>query len=173
MALTTQFVKLSINGVVLCIKSFPDLDPHGNPDQIEVTDLCDEYHKYIDGLKNYADDLEFTANYDETKFGTYDVKEYDSTADYAVGDLARHEGKTFKCKTAITGGEAWTSSHWEDTVVELLLCNASNDTAGKNGKFTISACDLSVRLTGGGVGDVMEMVYVVRPRSGITFSTVA
>ena len=70
MALSTQFVKLKIDGTVYCIKSFPDIDPHGNPDQVEITDLCDEYHKNMDGLKNYADDLEFTANYDEAKFNT-------------------------------------------------------------------------------------------------------
>ena len=173
MPLTTQFVKLSINGTILCIKSFPDIDPNGSPDQIEVTTLCDEYHQYINGLKNYADDLEFTANYDEATFGAYDVQEYDATADYALGDLARHEGKTYKCTSAITGGEAWNSSHWADTVVEILLCNASTDESGKNGKFTISACDVSVRLTGAGVGDALEMVYVIKPRSDIAFSTVA
>lgn len=70
MALTTQYVKLKIDNVVYCIKDFPDIDPHGEPDQVEVTDLCDEFHQYIDGLKNYADALEFTANYDEAKFGT-------------------------------------------------------------------------------------------------------
>ena len=70
MALTTQFVKLKIDSVVYCIKSFPDIDPHGNPDQVETTTLCDEFHTNIDGLKNYADDLEFTANYDESIFNT-------------------------------------------------------------------------------------------------------
>ncbi len=69
-ALTTQFVKLKIGSTIYCIKDFPDIDPHGNPDQVETTTLCDEFHQYIDGLKNYADDLEFTANYDEAKFAT-------------------------------------------------------------------------------------------------------
>ena len=70
MPLTTQFVKLKIDSTIYCIKDFPDIDPHGNPDQVEITDLCDEFHKNISGLKNYADDLEFTANYDEAKFNT-------------------------------------------------------------------------------------------------------
>ena len=172
MALTTQFVKLSINSTILCVKSFPDIDPHGNPDQVEITTLCDEYHQYIDGLKNYADALEFTANYDEALFNTYNVQEYDSTSTYAVGDLARHEGKTFKCKTAISTAEAWTSAHWEDVVVEILLCSGTSDTTGANGKFSISACDISVRLSGAGVGDVLEMVYVISPKSAITFAQV-
>ena len=46
-----------------CIKEFPDLDTKNDPDQVETTTLCDEYHEFIDGLKNYGDDLEFTANY--------------------------------------------------------------------------------------------------------------
>ena len=68
--LTTQFVKLKIDSTTYCIKSFPDIDPHGNPDQVEITDLCSTFHEYMDGLKNYADDLEFTANYDEAIFNT-------------------------------------------------------------------------------------------------------
>ena len=173
MALTTQNIKLKINATVLCIKSFPDIDPHGNPDQIEVTDLCSEFHEYIDGLKNYADDLEFTANYDEDKFNAFNVQEYDSTSTYALGDLVRHEGKTYKCTTAISTAEAWDASHWGDVGVDLLLCEDANDSTGKNGKFSISACDLSVRLSGAGVGDVLEMVYVIRPRSAITFTSVS
>ena len=53
-----------------CIKSFPDLDTKVEPDQIEITTLCDEYHEYIDGLKNRGDDLEFTANYVKGTFDT-------------------------------------------------------------------------------------------------------
>ena len=173
MALTTQFVKLSIGGTILCIKSFPDIDPHGNPDQIEVTDLCDEYHKYIDGLENYADELEFTANYDEALFGTYGViAEYNSSSTYALNALCRHEGAVYKCNTANTTG-AWNSEKWNAVAVIILLCENANDTTGKNGKFTITKADIYVRLSGAGVGDVMEMVYVVKPKSAITFATVA
>lgn len=173
MALTTQFVKLSIGGAIICIKSFPDIDVSGNPDQIEVTDLCDEYHKYIDGLKNYADDLEFTANYDETLFGTYGgIAEYDSSTTYALNALCRHEGVVYKCNTASTTG-AWDSEKWDAVTVTILLCESANDTAGKNGKFTITKANISARLSGGGVGDVMEMVYIIKPKSAITFATVS
>lgn len=136
MALSTQYVKLKIDNVVYCIKSFPDIDPHGNPDQVEVTDLCDEYHEYIDGLKNYADDLEFTANYDEAKFNTLN----------AIG-----------------------STH---KAVDVLLCSGASDETGANGKFSMTEAEISVRLTGAGVGDALEMVIVVRPKSAITFATV-
>ena len=136
MALSTQYVKLQIGNVTYCIKSFPDIDPHGNPDQIEVTDLCDSHHEYIEGLKNYGDDLEFTANYDEAKFGTLN---------------------------ALTG---------DDNEVAVLLCEGEDDTTGKNGKFTMTG-EVSVRLNGGGVGDVMEMTIVIKPKSEITFAQVS
>lgn len=55
---------------VCCIKNFPDLDTKVEPDQVEVTTMCDEYHEYIDGLKNRGDDLEFTANYIKSDFDT-------------------------------------------------------------------------------------------------------
>ena len=136
MALTTQFIKLKIDSTTYCIKSFPDIDPHGNPDQVETTTLCDEFHQNIDGLKNYADALEFTANYDEAIFNT--INGY---------------GTTLKA-------------------VEILLCSSSADTTGANGKFSITSAEVSVRLTGAGVGDVLEMVFVIKPKSAITFASV-
>jgi len=136
MPVSTQFIKLKIDSTVYCIKSFPDIDPHGNPDQVEVTTLCDEYHKNIDGFKNYADDLEFTANYDEAIFNT--LNGY---------------GSTLKA-------------------VDVLLCSSSADTTGANGKFSISSAEIAVRLSGAGVGDALEMVIVVKPKSAIQFSQV-
>ena len=135
-ALSTQFVKLKIDNVVYCIKSFPDIDPHGNPDQIETTDLCDEFHTFMDGLKNYADDLEFTANYDEAKFDTLN----------AIGTTRKP--------------------------VDILLCNSNSDETGANGKFSMTEAEIAVRLNGGGVGDVLEMTIVVKPKSAITFTSV-
>lgn len=135
-ALSTQFVKLKIDNVVYCIKSFPDIDPHGNPDQLEITDLCSEFHEYKDGLKNYADDLEFPANYDEAKFQTLN----------AIGTTRK--------------------------AVDVLLCNGKDDETGANGKFSMTEAEIAVRLNGGGVGDVMEMTIVVKPKSAITFSVV-
>lgn len=137
MALSTQYVKLKIDSTVYCIKSFPDIDPHGSPDQIEVTDLCDDYHEYIEGLKNYGDDLEFTANYDEDKFNTLNGF-----------------GTTQKA-------------------VEVLLCSSSSDVTGANGKFSIANAEIAVRLAGAGVGDALEMVIVVKPKSAITFASVS
>ena len=137
MALTTQFVKLKIDATVYCIKDFPDIDPYGNPDQVETTTLCDEFHQFVDGLKNYGDDLEFTANYDEAVFNT--LNGYGTT----------------------------------QKAVEILLCSSSSDTTGANGKFSIANAEISVRLSGAGVGDALEMVIVVKPKSEITFASVS
>lgn len=40
---------------------------------------------------------------------------YSASADYAVGDLVIHDERLYKCTTAITGGEAWNSAHWQLT----------------------------------------------------------
>ena len=91
----------------------------------------------MDGLKNFADDLEFTANYDEAKFGTLN----------AIGTTHK--------------------------AVDILLCSSSSDETGANGKFSMTEAEIAVRLNGGGVGDVLEMTIVVKPKSAITFATVA
>jgi len=137
MALSTQYVKLKIDSTIYCIKDFPDLDPHGEVDQVETTTLCDEYHQNVDGLKNYPDDLEFTANYDEANFNTLN----------SIGDTLK--------------------------AVDVLLCSSSSDETGANGKFSISSAKVSVRLAGAGVGDALEMVIRVRPKSPIVFSQVS
>jgi predicted esterase len=37
---------------------------------------------------------------------------YSSSATYAVGDYCIHDGGLYRCTTAITTAEAWTSGHW-------------------------------------------------------------
>lgn len=48
------------------VDSFPDLG--GSKDKIEVTNLSDSCHRYIDGIDNYGDTLTFTAYFDKTEF---------------------------------------------------------------------------------------------------------
>jgi hypothetical protein len=75
MAQSTQGVQLvhSTDGTsyskVICIKDFPDID-NNQPDQVEITTLCDDEHKNIDGLITLPDELSFTANYDDTDYAT-------------------------------------------------------------------------------------------------------
>lgn len=181
MALTTQYIRLLFTGLeiltddsgIRCIKDFPEINPNGEPDQIEITTLCDEYHQFIDGLKNFAEPLEFTANYEETVFGYLNsIMEYDPTSSYDEGDVVRKDGVVYQCNTDSTTG-AWNNSKWDAVVVELLICDGKNDFTGKNGKFSISKADISVKLVGAGVGDVLEMTYVIKPKGDITFSVVA
>ena len=42
------------------IKSTPAIDI--NPAKLQVTNLVDQYHRYIDGVKDVGDDFPFTAN---------------------------------------------------------------------------------------------------------------
>ena len=42
------------------IKGTPAIDI--NPNKIEVTDLSDEYRRYVDGVKDVGDSFDFTAN---------------------------------------------------------------------------------------------------------------
>ena len=42
---------------------------------------------------------------------------YSASSTYAVGDFCYYDGTLYRCKTAITTGEAWTAAHWEATTV--------------------------------------------------------
>lgn len=112
-----------------CIKSIPDLDIKGDPDQIETTTLCDEYHEYIDGLKNYGDDLEFTANYIK---GDFDVI------------------------NALSGTHQFA-----------IYFNTGSSFDGDNGKFYVDG-EISARINGTGVGDVVEMTIVIKPKTELS-----
>lgn len=37
---------------------------------------------------------------------------YSASATYALGDFVTHDGKIYKCTTAITTAETWTAGHW-------------------------------------------------------------
>lgn len=39
---------------------------------------------------------------------------YSTSAVYSVGSYAWYDGKLYKCTTAITSGETWTSAHWTE-----------------------------------------------------------
>lgn len=42
---------------------------------------------------------------------------YSSTSTYNVGDYVWYNGSLYRCKTAITTGEAWTAAHWTAAVL--------------------------------------------------------
>jgi hypothetical protein len=49
---------------------------------------------------------------DKQSLGNNTPAEYSTSADYAVGDYCSKSGTVYRCTTAITGGETWTSGHW-------------------------------------------------------------
>lgn len=51
---------------IVNVEDFPDLG--GEKDKIEVTNLGDASHRYIDGIDNYGDTLTFNVFYDKTEF---------------------------------------------------------------------------------------------------------
>lgn len=65
---TTYAQITDANSDVLCAIDYPDLDVDADPDQVETTTLCDEAHEYIDGLKNYPDEIEFGMNYTKAAY---------------------------------------------------------------------------------------------------------
>jgi hypothetical protein len=112
-----------------CIKDFPDLSTKVEPDQIETTTLCDEYHEFIDGLKNYGDDLEFTANYVKADYDTIN---------------------------ALSGTQQFA-----------IYFNSGDSFDGDNGKFYFGG-EVSARVSGTGVGEVIEMVISVKIKEALS-----
>ena len=46
---------------------------------------------------------------------------YSTSATYALNQLCVHNGKLYRCTTAITTVEAWTAAHWTEATVEDVL----------------------------------------------------
>ena len=47
--------------------------------------------------------------------------EYSAAQTYALGDYCTHDGKLYRCTTAIIESEAWTDAHWTETSVSAEL----------------------------------------------------
>lgn len=82
----------------LCINEYPDLG-NEQPDQVEITTLCDDAHEFMDGLKNRPEELGFPCNYTKalyTAVNTVKSSQDEDEGDYwAVhfGDLTGTDGK--------------------------------------------------------------------------------
>lgn len=50
------------------LQEIPDLG--GETEAIEITNLADDAHMYMDGIKNYGDSIPFKFLYDKTQFET-------------------------------------------------------------------------------------------------------
>ena len=55
---------------------------------------------------------------------------YSTSSAYAVGAYCIYQGNLYRCKTAIgSGGEAWTSGHWDQVSVGTELTTLNNQIA--------------------------------------------
>lgn len=61
---------------------------------------------------------------------------YSTSAVYAVGSYAWYDGKLYRCTTAITSGETWTSAHW--TLANLGSDVSDLKSALGNGHYSIT-----------------------------------
>lgn len=52
---------------------------------------------------------------------------YSSSATYALGDYCIHDNKLYRCTTAITTAESWTSGHWSQVLVGNEIKNKSDE----------------------------------------------
>lgn len=88
---TLAYGSTSTLGTVVKIKSFPD-GIIANRSSIEVTDLSDDAQRYIAGIRQTGDSLDFTANYDKDVFA-------------AINGLSAEQywGLTFSDGSEITG----------------------------------------------------------------------
>lgn len=90
---------------IVNVDSFPDLG--GSKDKIEVTNLSDTCHRYIDGIENYGDTLTFTAFYDKAEFDA--VSALEGIVNWKVEitlDGSEKAECTFSgsCNTVLAGG---------------------------------------------------------------------
>lgn len=75
------------------------------------------------------------------------AEEYDSTATYDIDDFVIHSGVLYKCTTAISTPEAWTSAHWTSTLIVdnfgaggasvTLGTTVPSDSSGENGDLYV------------------------------------
>ena len=74
--------------------------------------------------------------------------EYGSAQTYAMGDYCTHDGKLYRCTTAITEAEAWTDAHWTETSVSAELKAIYKDLQNKADTTKKTSITLSTNWTG-------------------------
>lgn len=87
-------VGTSPNEEKLCINEYPDLG-NEQPDQVETTTLCDDTHKFMDGLKNLPEELPFPCNYSKALYEEMTKASYQAEGYWGIyfGDTSGTDGK--------------------------------------------------------------------------------
>ena len=73
---------------------------------------------------------------------------YSSSSTYAVGDYVIHNSNLYRCTTAITTAEAWTSGHWTQVALAPEVSDLKSDYNNKFGEFELLSNNLWVNQYG-------------------------
>lgn len=122
------------------IKEFPDLG--GTPETLETTTMTNAMQTFIMGLQS-NDALEFTANYTPT--------------DFAAAQAISGVQKTFRL------------AFGSDANINVSDADPDSTDVGDMGTFEFDG-QLSVRVNGASVNEVVEMTIAIIPNSTFTFS---
>ena len=116
------------------------------------------YLRTLDGTPTLADHdvqhLSLTAADTVLTLPSITWPAFDSTAEYALGDVCSYNGKVYKCTTAIaSGGETWTAAHWtevsagpyipEGRIGDLVVGVSNNYAPEVEGTPTPTAAEIS------------------------------
>ena len=135
-----------------------------------------KYDPSTDGAQTFNIQKALNENWDKVDAAVKALSsaaEYSAAQTYALGDYCTHDGKLYRCTTAITEAEAWTEAHWTETSVSAELkaiYMTLQNKADKSVAFTVT-------LTAAGWSDNAQTIsnekfvsagyaYTVAPASG-------
>lgn len=110
-----------------------------------------KYDPSTDGAQTFNIQKALNENWDKVDAAVKALSsaaEYSAAQTYALGDYCTHDGKLYRCTTAITEAEAWNQDHWTETSVtaELIaIYTALQNKADTTKKTTVT---LSTDWTG-------------------------
>ena len=93
----------------------------------------------VNGFQVGSDVLKY--NYEALE--NYNTPNYSSSSTYNVGDYVMYQGKLYKCKTAISTAEAWTSAHWDLAVLSNDVSDLKSDLNRYTGNIISTASVLT------------------------------
>lgn len=92
---------------------------------------------------------------------------YSTSATYAVGDYCIYQGQLYRCTTAITTAEAWTSGHWSEV---QLGDDTSTLRSALSALISVDVTDLGLIIGGMTTnGDYQNQKYRVVTENKVTF----
>lgn len=108
-----------------------------------------------------------TKKFDATKvgylMGQNIAADYNSSAQYVVGEFCMYDGKLYKCTTNITTPEAWNAGHWTQVTVGTSLYDKVDKVSGKGlsaNDFTDALKDKLDNIASGAQVNVIDGVKV-------------